>query len=618
MKGLTEENLETLLETVKHRAVVFPRDLFRERLLACDKAYYMFDGKRDDEIDPETKELFISRYTESGFSIVSPAVEAEVAFMYALFLSDPKIFSVVSSEKYKDLARGIQAANIEHSRHTKWLKNLLKFFRDTAKYNLGFVTATWVQRETYIPVLNDQGDREELNPIIWEGNQVKRVDPYNAVFDHTVDISELAEHGEFFITCEAITQIELYKLLSSLKGVPENVGKVYNMNEVMWRSSNSVTPEGLKFKELDVAEVVPSFILNTDIKKDKNSWFEFAGITEDINKSKMPKSDSLYNLNVCYVRLVPELYGCKVPEEDKIQIWKVIIVNGTHVVYIGRETNVHSFLPVGAAQPIEDSLGQNTLGLVLPLRGLQELGKQLKDRRLASLDRNISDRAIYDPNSIDPADMKRSEGKSDAKIPLRPTAREIDLKRAYMSIPFTDTTSQLFDREVAFIHQQADSQTGINAASRGQFVKGNKTLEEYQDVMSNADSKQYARAAAIESQAFSDIKHIIKWNLVQYGKEQVFQNPITGEEIQLNEAELRKAVFNFKLSDGLNPSSKFLNTQEAIGLFQLLQIMAQQDQQQGVPSIDFNKMLSHILLQGKNIDIEEYIPTQTQSGGAGA
>ena len=187
--------------------------------------------------------------------------------MYSLFLSDPNIFSVVSSAKYKALAKAIKASNLQDSIHTKWIKNLLKFFRDTSKYNLGFVSATWEREPTYVPSLNEKGDAVELTEINWEGNELTRRDPYNVIFDHTVDPSDLAKKGEFFGYHEAITQVALYKLLEDLKVMDENVGKVYNDTAEMWRSSNSATDSNIKYKELDMAEVVPEYILTTEIKK---------------------------------------------------------------------------------------------------------------------------------------------------------------------------------------------------------------------------------------------------------------------------------------------------------------------------------------------------------------
>lgn len=604
---LAEKELNVLLETINHRVKHFDRDEFRRMLTKGDKAYYMNDKPRGE--DTESEEY--SRYEEVGMGLVNPAVEAEVAFLNALFLSDPNIFSVVSDNKYKNLAKAIKAINVTNAIHAKWSKELLKFFRDNAKYNLGFLLCLWDAKQTYGSKLSADFKSDDIVGTIWQGTRLTRLDPYNVAFDQNVDLANLAEDGEFFAYVNTMTQAMLYRKIETLKALAtqneesSTEDNLYNQTKEMWSSSISSVSENFKYEEAPTEEILPSF--NSEAKIEKtHSWLEYAGVEADSVNKKIPKSNALYNVATVYLRLIPALYGFNVADSGVLQIWEIIIVNGDYIVHVSRKTNAHDFLPVAASQPVEDSLGINSQGFATVIHPLQKLGKQLIDRKLASLDRNINDKAIYDSKAIDGDHLKSKY--SDAKIPLKPTATEIkSLDQIYMQIPFTDTSAGLMNNEFNMVREQSDELSGINKASRGQFVKGNKTLQEYQDIMSNADSKQYTRAGAIESQALSTIKHIIKWDLMQYVNTETIVDPMTGEEIQLDETEMRTAVFNFKLSDGLNPASKFLNSEETLGLFQLLTQISAQAQATGQPVPNMMDLLTHILQQGKNIDLTQYM-----------
>ena len=107
--------------------------------------------------------------------------------------------------------------------------------------------------------------------------------------------------------------------------------------------------------------------------------------------------------------------------------------------------------------------------------------------------------------------------------------------------------------------QMANVIAGQNPVRQGQFVKGNKTLHEFQSVMSNANGRDQLTSMLLESQVFTPLKEIIKINILQYqGGVSLFNRDLQ-QAITIDPVVLRKAVMDFKVSDGLTPSDKLIN-----------------------------------------------------------
>jgi hypothetical protein len=176
---------------------------------------------------------------------------------------------------------------------------------------------------------------------------------------------------------------------------------------------------------------------------------------------------------------------------------------------------------------------------------------------IAARRRAISDRGIYDPSRI--AEHHINNENPAAKIPVRPAAYGKPVQEAYYPIPFRDDQSGIMMQESQQLMQFANVIAGQNPARQGQFVKGNKTLHEFQTVMSNANGRDQMTSMLLEAQVFVPLKEILKINILQYqGGVSLFNRDVQ-KEVAIDPIALRKAVLDFKISDGLTPSDKLVN-----------------------------------------------------------
>jgi hypothetical protein len=313
-----------------------------------------------------------------------------------------------------------------------------------------------------------------------------------------------------------------------------------------------------------------------------------------------------YQVSKVYLRVIPSAY--KFPaanKDDQQEIWEVWMLGGCYVLATKRLDNAHGSIPMVFGQPDADSLKYNSAGPAQIAIPYQKTSKQMLDRILAGADRAIRDRALFDPRFID-ADAINSSI-PDAKIPIKsesmPLTKSID--SIYHSVPFAgDTTgiSQHLDKVKLYAQRAA----GINNSMAGQFTKGNKTLEEYNDVQANAAGKQFLRALMLETTAIVKIKRILKLNIIQFQQDTKLYDPETETTFDITRGDLYKADVDFKLADALQPTEHMISPNVIQQVFALIGQNPQAFQEYNLAD-----MTVYIIQQSLGFDLSQFkIPQQ--------
>ena len=100
---------------------------------------------------------------------------------------------------------------------------------------------------------------------------------------------------------------------------------------------------------------------------------------------------------------------------------------------------------------------------------------------------------------------------------------------------------------------------GQNPARAGQFVKGNKTRQEFDTTMQGSTSRDQLKSLVIEYNFFTPLKYMLKSNIVQYkGPDTLFSRDKEAT-VEIDPTVLRNAILAFKVSDGLTPASKLIS-----------------------------------------------------------
>jgi hypothetical protein len=527
----------------------------REQLRAIDLAYI-----RENDLTKENiRARVANRYGDSNkfqnitVPVVMPQVESAVTYQASVFLTGHPIFGVVSNPQNMDAAMQMETVIEDQSIRGGWVQEFLKMFRDGFKYNMGILEVDWKRDvtatlETDIGFSTTQGRPKE---VIWQGNAIKRIDPYNCLFDNRVLPTELYYKGEFAGYTDLMSRVQLKSFINTLPDkMVDNIVAAFNSG-----LGSAGTGSVNDLESYYIPQINPNSLIDNQLQRQTTNWMMWANLSGSDNKIQYK---DVYEVTTLYAKILPSDFNMKVPAPNTPQVWKFIIVNHQVIIYAERQTNAHGYLPMLICQPNEDGLGFQTKSLAANVLPIQDITSAMWNSIIAARRRAISDRGIYDPSRITEAHIN-SDNPS-AKIPVRPAAYGKPVNEAYYPIPFRDDQSGVLMQETASVLQMANLISGQNQVRQGQFVKGNKTLREFESVMANANGRDQVTSMLIESQLMTPLKEILKINILQYQGGVSLFNRDKEQVINIDPLALRKAVLDFKISDGLTPSDKLINS----------------------------------------------------------
>ena len=482
--------------------------------------------------------------------IVMPQVESSVSYMIETFLTGYPIFGVSSSPDNEQEAMALQAIVSDQQAMAGWAEQMIMFFRDGLKYNLHALEVTWEQKTTFTIANNkDMPNGAQPKQVVWSGNRIKRMDLYNTFFDPRVHPSRIHIDGEYAGYTEIMGRMQFKQFCNDL------TGKVSPLT--IKRALESASVQGAFIAgarapySYNVPLINPNPMTNNSTigAYDWSAWF--AGQPGNATNIKY---QNVYNVTYMYVKILPSEFGFDAPAKNTPQIWKFVIINGQVVLYVERQTNAHGWLPIIFGQPLGDGLDYQTKSFAQNVEDMQAVASALWNGYLASKRRLVGDRAIYDPSRVAKADINSDNPA--AKIPVRPSAYGKPIQEAVYAFPYRDEQTNSMLEGAAQVTSFADKINGVNAATQGQFTKGNRTLHEYDDIMGHGNAKNHMMALMTEAQVFVPVKEIIKLNILQYQKDGNVVDRQTGQTQPIDMVALRNSALNFKMSDGVLPKDK--------------------------------------------------------------
>jgi hypothetical protein len=527
----------------------------RSSMRAIDLAYMretdqteeQWKAKKANQLGDPTK------FQNITLPVIQPQVENAVTYQQSVFLTGYPMFSAVSVPEFASEAAQMDTIIGEQQDKGNWVHECLMCIRDGLKYNLMAAEIDW-QREITYSLTTDLGyqDGKEGKPteLLWEGNKIRRMDLYNTFWDTRVAPRDVAAKGEFAGFNELMSRVA-FKAFALTLPVRINMNEALNSGFVAPISTvGSAGSMGYYYPQLN-----PEATVNETMQLGMN-WARWAGFENSNNGQDRYKD--MYQVTTLYARILPSDFGFKgLPGQNTPQVWKFIIVNSQVVIYCERLTNAHNLIPMVFSQPLDDGLAYQTKSFAKNVQPIQDITTALSNSSIASRRRAISDRMLYDPSRVSAAAINNDS--PSAKIPVRPSAYQQELSKAVYAIPFRDDQFQINMAEIQSYRAMANEISGLNPARQGQFVKGNKTLGEFDSVMGNANGRDQTLALTLEGNFFKPIKAILRSNILQYQGGTQLYNRDAEAMITIDPVALRKANLVMKVSDGLEPSSKLIN-----------------------------------------------------------
>lgn len=575
----------------------------RNKLEQIDLAYYRYhssevDGRERDEAGNVQVGVAASA-KDITVPVVVSQVDSFVGYLGEVFLSGYPMFPVVSTPSNIKEAETLEAIIDTHATLSSYPRQFLMAFRDGIKYNLMPMELSWEPIEQY--VLSDQ----YLNPTSstkaektsTNHNRIQRLDPYNTVWDFRIAPAQVAARGEFAGYVDVITRIELKKFIN----LWSTTGDLYNVAKL-----NTINSLVANFQHYKDAPTITDKMTKTKKQTAVMDWASWMGAALPVSRKSLIAGS--YERFTCYARIIPSEFGINAPSPNSPQIWKFVLISGQHLVYAKRLITAFDLLPIHIGQPLEDGFELQTPSIGESQIDFQEAASTLMNIRFNSARRSISDRALYNPNLINPSDINAAVPAPKIPVRLSGLNDKQTLEDAYKQIPYDARGTEGVIRDTAQVLEMSDQLSGLNKPARGQFQKGNKSVEEWRDTTGNADNRMRMPAIMIEFQMMVPFKEQIKFNLFQFGVEGAFSNSKSGETVEVNRAvmdSLRKKVLSFRVADGYTPKSKLASTDFIV---QLMQLIGQSQILQQQYGSSLPKMVAHLAQLGGVRGMDQYSP----------
>ena len=504
--------------------------------------------------------------------IVMPQTDTMVAYLTSIFLNTPSIFPVTTAPDAQEIADAVNTLFKSFAKDWQWKRNLLLCFKNASKYDIMAAECTWkatkVGTVSNEPIVSGKTVQRAVTETVKEGFSITHLDPYNTFWDTSVPAALLAEEGEFAGYFERKSSIQLHKYLLSL---PVNNGYNHRLKEIKESQAscnNYYTPN----------------IVDYDPQTGITNWDEHFNSMLNVATG----ASNSHEVTTIYCRIVPSDFGMDVPAKGTPQIWKFVIVNMSYIVYAECKSNAHDYLPIVLGQPFESNLKYQQKALPEELATLQDLASKLWSMEIASSRRIVANREVYNPLLIRGEDINNMS--ESAKIPLRNAAYNQDIRQAIYSIPYNDPAIGTRSSLAQGIAQFASIVTGQNQVSNGQFVKGNKTNSQFDEVLARSDSRQVAMAVLLEDQFFGVLKHILLYDLLQYQQPMKVFDIESKQEIEVAPEKFLDTTIEFTINDSLSIGEDRVAPETIMTGMQTIQAIPQLQQ-----SYDMGKLFSYLM-----------------------
>lgn len=579
------DNLQELLArytgTSSVRDVMFPRYEYVDRCI-----------QREVRRDADAANAKITN--RGGLKkVISPFEVPEVmaqmdtahARLVGLFLSGWPVFGCTSENpKMADAALMLSALSKRDQERFAYVSNLSLCLNDSLKYLVAAAEVSYA--DISVPMLkvnNDAKGGVDITAEIGSGNKIKRIDPYNLFYDTTVPLHEVHSRGAFAGYVERSNYINA-KIF--IHGLNQTYAIKSNFSKALGATTESI------YKRPDCAPLL-------EASPDKiDTWGCFWGQQA---KNAASGHNGVFEIATFYVKIVPQEFEFRnVKASGTPQIFKLQWLNGV-LVYVEPVVNAHGMLPIVIGSGVSDGLDLLGKSPAEQIVDFQEVLSSLVNASLHSMRRAVGDRALYDPQRIKASDIDSANPV--AKIPVRLNQFNKDLSSAYYAIPYRDEISGSMVGNFNLIQQLTTRVLGINPASQGTFVKGNRTQTEYVDIQSNSDSRGLKYAMNLEATFFFPIKHILKMNYLQYATSEELVSQDSADSISVKPDVIRNSGVSFNITDGLTPASKVISEDMLATAISMMGQMPIMDMKYSRAS-----MLVHIL-KSKGLDLSKFLAT---------
>ena len=469
--------------------------------------------------------------TETKLPLTLTRLEEALTYLLLVLAPDEAMYNAIARAEEQQVAKAFAALMNEHAEYFGHYHQLGMFLFNALKYNYAGALCEW-SRVRGNRLENTQGGGLNIleNQVIQEGNEIICTDPYNTIYDTTVNPLKLFRDGEFVAFIDMRRDFWLYRA--------ESNGEIFNLKEALKHHQPGLTHTYYKER--------PRIRYNYEITSVVNwaDWF----MMHQKDDIQYQTTSFVNEVITMYVQLYPNKWG--LGASDKLEIWRFTFIPNNLVLEGSPQNNAHGLLPHVITMPNEDGFLWNTKSWGEYLAPLNEFASFLLNTHSHSTRRSLNNLIFYNKNVFgDLGNIDQISG----KVPTQTTSEDFDIRRHVFSInDAPDTQYTLRDMQ-----QMIELMEDILPTTMQRQVASLDRATQYQAAATvQASSRRNLKIGkTIYLQSLVPLNHMQMYNILQFQQsiEVITQQ---GELIEVDPKEFRDAKLQFSISEGLRGLDK--------------------------------------------------------------
>jgi hypothetical protein len=397
--------------------------------------------------------------------------------------------------------------NMDHSRA---IRHMAQSFQDISTYGLSILGTKWmndqkmrtiISREPRWSVLGislgEETARKRELRLVYQGNEVRSIDPFMFFPDPNVPMKDVNRKGEFVFWRSFLGKHELKRMQAD--GI-------------------------LAYVDYAGSKTPASNFYDPDSARAYRSWGT-AHPGRDFDTATTGQTSDYVQVDQGTITLCPRELGLS--DSERPEMWIVTLLNKRQVAQIQPYDHDHGMHPVAVAEPYGMGYGFGEAGLMDYLGPLQDTISWFVNSHTDNVRKALNDMFVVDPAAVEMQDIKNpNPGKL---IRLKPSAIGQDVRSVVHQLEVRDVTrghisdANDFMRMGQFLSAVNDNVLGV------QDFGGRKTATEVRTVGEAAASRLAALSRLLSAQQNVDLTEQMSLNIQQF-QTMDFYLQILGEE----------------------------------------------------------------------------------------
>ena len=367
--------------------------------------------------------------------LVKTYMEDTLAFLMEIFAPNSGMFHSVGKQKEQEAGNLLIAKLNYDAQFTGYYDSLLQASWTALKYNQAALSTEWGQFRGPVFVPKHGGtiiDVPEVraDTLIWEGTQLRHIDPYNLLRQPGVPLGEVHRRSEYVGEAKRITAFEF------LRGASE--GRYFNAEQVLPIGEDRVrrSPQlsGTSFYRYPpICAGIRPAVAGNGTGGSSIDWGQLLNAGHGYSAA----DTHFVELAELYIWLNPFQFALRPKEsrgeKDKLELWKLVIANGAVLVQATQVESAHGWMPINAGYLQGDSMEESQLTPSETVQPFQDFASYLMNTHVKATTESVHGTILYNADVIDLKAIP--PGAVARNIPFKPAGADVDINKIFMRIP---------------------------------------------------------------------------------------------------------------------------------------------------------------------------------------